>query len=99
MQHYRYETSLPYSIRGDEPDNRKPELSSPGSREVQYLALSIAVTESKEPDLFCVKSSVETVGNNLKKGAVVVLESTVYPGVTQDLVMPILEKSSRYPYR
>lgn len=58
------------------------------------IAVPTPVTESKEPDLFCVKSSVETVGHNLKKGAVVVLESTVYPGVTQDLVMPILEKSS-----
>src|SRR3972149_11304368 len=58
------------------------------------IAVPTPVTESKEPDLFCVKSSVETVGKNLKKGAVVVLESTVYPGVTEDIVKPILEKSS-----
>jgi len=58
------------------------------------IAVPTPVTESKEPDLFCVKSSVETVGHNLKKGAVVVLESTVYPGVTKDIVKPILEKSS-----
>jgi nucleotide sugar dehydrogenase len=58
------------------------------------IAVPTPVTESKEPDLFCVKSSVETVGHNLKKGAVVVLESTVYPGVTEDIVKPIIEKSS-----
>jgi UDP-N-acetyl-D-galactosamine dehydrogenase len=58
------------------------------------IAVPTPVTESKEPDLFCVRSSVETVGKNLKKGAVVVLESTVYPGVTEDIVKPILEKSS-----
>lgn len=59
------------------------------------IAVPTPVTESKEPDLFCVKSAVKTVGYNLKKGAVVVLESTVYPGVTEDVVMPVLENSSR----
>ena len=58
------------------------------------VAVPTPVTESKEPDLFCVKSAVETIGQNLKKGAVVVLESTVYPGVTEDIVLPVLEKSS-----
>lgn len=59
------------------------------------IAVPTPVTESKEPDLFCVRSSVETIGQNLKKGAVVVLESTVYPGVTEDIVIPVLENSSR----
>ena len=59
------------------------------------IAVPTPVTESKEPDLFCVKSAVETIGQNLKNGAVVVLESTVYPGVTEDIVMPVLENSSR----
>jgi len=58
------------------------------------IAVPTPVTESKEPDLFCVRSSVETVGRNLKKGAVVVLESTVYPGVTEEIVMPLFVKSS-----
>jgi UDP-N-acetyl-D-galactosamine dehydrogenase len=58
------------------------------------IAVPTPVTESKEPDLFCVKSSVDTVGRNLKKGAAVVLESTVYPGVTEEIVVPLLEKSS-----
>jgi len=52
------------------------------------------ITKSKEPDLKYVKSATEIVGNNLKKGAVVVLESTVYPGVTEEIVKPILEKKS-----
>ena len=58
------------------------------------IAVPTPVTESKEPDLFCVRSAVDTVGRNLKKGAAVVLESTVYPGVTEEIVMPLLEKSS-----
>ncbi len=40
-------------------------------------------------------SAAEIVGQNLKKGAVVVLESTVYPSVTEEIVKPILERESR----
>ena len=53
------------------------------------------VRKSKEPDLSYVKSAAEIIGRNIKRGAVVVLESTVYPGVTEELVKPILEKESR----
>nr|QNO51895.1 UDP-N-acetyl-D-mannosamine dehydrogenase [Methanosarcinales archaeon ANME-1 ERB6] len=41
-----------------------------------------------------VKSAAEIVGRNLKKGAIVILESTVYPGVTEEVVAPILEEES-----
>ena len=40
-------------------------------------------------------SATEIVGKNLKKGAIVVLESTVYPGVTEEVVKPILENESK----
>jgi UDPglucose 6-dehydrogenase/UDP-N-acetyl-D-galactosamine dehydrogenase len=58
------------------------------------IAVPTPVTKSKEPDLSFVKSAAEFVGKNLKRGAIVVLESTVYPGVTEDIVAPILEKES-----
>jgi len=58
------------------------------------IAVPTPVTKSKEPDLSYVKSAAKTVGNNLKKGAIVVLESTVYPGVTEEIVKPILEEKS-----
>jgi UDP-N-acetyl-D-galactosamine dehydrogenase len=41
-----------------------------------------------------VQKASESVGKNLQKGAVVVYESTVYPGVTEDICVPILEKAS-----
>jgi len=41
-----------------------------------------------------VKSAAQVVGRNLKSGAIVVLESTVYPGVTEEIVVPILEQQS-----
>jgi UDPglucose 6-dehydrogenase/UDP-N-acetyl-D-galactosamine dehydrogenase len=58
------------------------------------IAVPTPVTKSKEPDLSYVKSAAETVGKNLKSGATVVLESTVYPGVTEEVVAPILERES-----
>jgi len=59
------------------------------------IAVPTPVTKSKEPDLRYVKSAVETVGKNLKSGATVVLESTVYPGVTEEIIAPILERESK----
>ena len=46
------------------------------------------------PDLSLLESSSKTVGRNLRKGAIVVYESTVYPGVTEEFCAPILEKES-----
>ena len=58
------------------------------------ICVPTPVTKSKEPDLTYIKSSAEIVGQNMKKGSVVILESTVYPGVTEEIVAPILEKES-----
>jgi len=65
-------------------------------READFVIICVPtpVTKSKEPDLSYVKSAAELVGKNLKKGAVVVLESTVYPGVMEEIVKPILEEKS-----
>jgi len=58
------------------------------------IAVPTPVTKAKDPDLEPVISATEIVGKNLKKGATVVLESTVYPGVTEEIVGPILERES-----
>jgi UDPglucose 6-dehydrogenase/UDP-N-acetyl-D-galactosamine dehydrogenase len=55
------------------------------------ICVPTPVTKSKEPDLRYVKSAAEIVGQQLKKGAVVVLESTIYPGVTEEIIAPILD--------
>lgn len=60
------------------------------------ITVPTPVSKSKEPDLSFIKSAARIVGQNLKKGAVVVLESTVYPGVTEEIVGPILEKESGF---
>ena len=55
------------------------------------ICVPTPVTKSKEPDLRYIKSAAEIVGRNLKNGAIVILESTVYPGVTEEIVAPILD--------
>ena len=58
------------------------------------ICVPTPVTQSKEPDLTYVKGAAKTIGQNMRKGSVVILESTVYPGVTEEIVKPILEKES-----
>jgi len=60
------------------------------------IAVPTPVTKSKQPDLSIVRSASKTVGQNLKKDAIVVFESTVYPGVTEEVVAPILEQESGF---
>ncbi len=58
------------------------------------VAVPTPVTKDKLPDLNPVLSASKIVGQNMKKGAIVVYESTVYPGCTQEDCLPILEKES-----
>ena len=52
------------------------------------------INEDKTPNLEPLKSSSKLIGTILKKGSIVIYESTVYPGVTDDVCTPILEKES-----
>ena len=65
-------------------------------REAKFhiVAVPTPVNDDHTPDLTPVESASETVGRNLTKGSVVVYESTVYPGVTEDVCVPILERES-----
>jgi UDP-N-acetyl-D-galactosamine dehydrogenase len=58
------------------------------------IAVPTPVTKAKDPDMEPVESASKIVGQNLKKGAIVVLESTVYPGVSEEIMAPILERES-----
>lgn len=57
------------------------------------LIVPTPVTESKDPDLSHIVSAGEEVAKGLGEGKLIVLESTVYPGVTEEILQPILEKS------
>ncbi|RJR31923.1 nucleotide sugar dehydrogenase [Candidatus Parcubacteria bacterium] len=56
------------------------------------VAVPTPVLDNNEPDLSLVESATATVAGNLKKGAVVVYESTVYPGCTEEVCLPIFER-------
>ena len=65
-------------------------------REAKFhiVAVPTPVNADHTPDLVPVESASRIVGRNLSKGSIVVYESTVYPGVTEDICVPILEKES-----
>jgi UDP-N-acetyl-D-glucosamine/UDP-N-acetyl-D-galactosamine dehydrogenase len=65
-------------------------------READFIIVAVPtpITETKQPDLTPLIKASETVGLNLQKGAIVVYESTVYPGATEEVCVPVLEKAS-----
>ena len=65
-------------------------------QDVDFIAICVPTPLDihQEPDLSCVRDSTAEIAKYLKKHTIVVLESTTYPGTTQELVCPILEKGS-----
>lgn len=65
-------------------------------KEAKFIIVAVPtpINNDKTPDLNPVKKATATIGRNLKEGAVVVYESTVYPGVTENICIPILEEES-----
>lgn len=65
-------------------------------KDVDFIAICVPTPLDKhqEPDISYVKSSAEAIAKYLSKETIVVLESTTYPGTTEELVKPILEKGS-----
>lgn len=65
-------------------------------REAKFhiVAVPTPVNDDHSPDLRPVEGASQILGRNLTKASVVVFESTVYPGVTEDICIPILEKES-----
>lgn len=65
-------------------------------KEVDFVAICVPtpLDAYQQPDISYVKASTEAVAKYLHKGMVIVLESTTYPGTTEELMLPILEKES-----
>lgn len=57
------------------------------------------INEYKMPDLKPIKSATEAVGKHMTRGSVIVYESTVYPGLTEEELVPILQKTSRLKWK
>jgi len=62
--------------------------------DIVIVALPTPIDENNKPDLTILKAGTKTVGQNLKSGATVVFESTVYPGTTENICGKILEEES-----
>jgi len=58
------------------------------------VAVPTPIDAANRPDLTLLVRASETVGRNLRRGAVVVYESTVYPGATEEVCVPVLERAS-----
>jgi UDP-N-acetyl-D-glucosamine/UDP-N-acetyl-D-galactosamine dehydrogenase len=61
---------------------------------IYIITVPTPVDEFKQPDLGPLRAASKTVGSVLKKGDVVIYESTVFPGCTEEVCVPVLEKSS-----
>src|SRR4051794_8748051 len=71
--------------------------SHPGElAEADYIIIAVPtpINAARQPDLSPLESASEAVGRYMKPGAIVVYESTVYPGATEEVCVPILEKTS-----
>jgi len=62
--------------------------------DVIIVAVPTPIDENRQPDLSAMIGASVSVGQNMKRGAVVVYESTVYPGVTEEICGPVLERES-----
>ena len=85
-----------------EPENLKAsnklvyssDLADLKTANIFIVTVPTPVDEYKKPDLRPIESASRTVGQVLKKGDIVIYESTVYPGCTEEICVPILEKTS-----
>ncbi len=66
-------------------------------KDVDFIAICVPtpLDDHQAPDISYVRSSVEAISKYLQKGTMVVLESTTYPGTTEELIKPILEEGSK----
>ena len=67
--------------------------SSAGKADIIVICVPTPIKEKKEPDLSHLKSSLEAVSKTLKKNQLIIIESTIYPGLTEEFAKPILEQN------
>ena len=68
-------------------------FSETGNMDCLIICVPTPLDVHEQPDMSYIESASKEIGKNLKKGQLIVLESTTYPGTTREIVKPILEKS------
>ena len=95
-------------LNGEDPTNEVGDERIKNSKNIEFtsnetklkeakfiiVAVPTPVLENKMPDLKPLEGASTVIGRNLSKGTIVVYESTVYPGATEEVCLPILEKES-----
>jgi len=66
--------------------------------DIYIVTVPTPITKFYEPDLEPLKNAMKQIGNILQKGNIVIIESTVYPGVTEEVCVPILEEISKLKF-
>jgi len=74
------------------------ELNHIAECDVYIVTVPTPIDEFKQPDLTPLKSASQTIGKVLSKGNIVIYESTVYPGATEEVCVPILENESKLKF-
>ncbi|MBS3067643.1 nucleotide sugar dehydrogenase [Candidatus Micrarchaeota archaeon] len=67
--------------------------------DIVIISVPTPLKPNNNPDLSYLESASKTVGKHMKKGALIIYESTVYPGCTEEFCLPILEKESKMKLR
>ena len=62
------------------------------------ITVPTPINNSNQPDLTMLEQASELVGKNIKKNSIIVYESTTYPGCTEEICIPLLEKNSKLKY-
>tara|TARA_B110000459_G_C16625133_1_gene504695 strand:+ start:5590 stop:6891 length:1302 start_codon:yes stop_codon:yes gene_type:complete len=79
----------------------EPTSDASSMRDADFIIIAVPtpVDGANNPDFSALKSASRVVGENMKRSAIVIYESTVYPGATEELCVPILELASGYSWR
>ena len=98
IAHYRSGKSTVMEIKSDDVAESgimfTADESELGKADIMIVAVPTPVRSDNTPDLSPLISVSRTIGKNMSRGAVIVYESTVYPGVTEEVCMPLLEQES-----
>ncbi|MBT2581228.1 nucleotide sugar dehydrogenase [Planococcus sp. ISL-109] len=95
-------TDYTNEVTDEELQSSNIDFTADGSKlsEADFLIVAVPtpINEHNQPDLTPLVKASETVGKHLSKGTIVVYESTVYPGATEEVCVPVLEKFSGLTY-